>query len=237
MLAGLIVAGLALRLVVAYLLPGSGFAVDLSAFRFWAADLAQNGPWGFYDRPFFHDYTPGYLYVLWLLGSVVKAVGAPGAGDLIKLPAILADLVCAWLVYELIRDLGGRERRALLGAALVLFIPITWFDSVVWGQVDSVGMVFVLLALRATWRDQPEWAALWGTMALLVKPQLAIIVPVIAAVVVRRAFFGHPPDEAGLDPEPTLEGRSRLGDGPIRVVTTAFVGLATATALSAPFGL
>ena len=62
--------GLALRVIIAYLLPGSGFEVDLNAFRFWASDLATNGPGGFYDRPFFHDYTPGYLYVLWLVGIV-----------------------------------------------------------------------------------------------------------------------------------------------------------------------
>ena len=60
--------GLALRLIIAYLLPGSGFEVDLGAFRFWADDLARNGPRGFYERDFFHDYTPGYLYVLWLVG-------------------------------------------------------------------------------------------------------------------------------------------------------------------------
>ena len=60
--------GLALRLIIAYLLPGSGFGVDLVSFRAWADDLAQNGPFGFYSRPYFHDYTPGYLYVLWLTG-------------------------------------------------------------------------------------------------------------------------------------------------------------------------
>ncbi len=61
--------GLALRLIIAYLFPGSGFGVDLAAFRFWAGNLASHGPQGFYDRDFFHDYTPGYLYVLWVLGT------------------------------------------------------------------------------------------------------------------------------------------------------------------------
>ena len=36
--------GLALRLIIAYLLPGSGFGVDLGAFRFWANDLAAQRP-------------------------------------------------------------------------------------------------------------------------------------------------------------------------------------------------
>ena len=51
--------GLALRLIIAYLLPGSGFGVDLGAFRAWAANLASQGLNGFYQRDFFHDYTPG----------------------------------------------------------------------------------------------------------------------------------------------------------------------------------
>ncbi len=261
-LAALLVAGLALRVIIAYLLPGSGFEVDLDAFRFWAANLAQDGPWGFYDRPFFHDYTPGYLYALWVLGYVGQALG--GLGDLIKLPAILADLAVAWLIWSLVLELGGSQRRALLGAGLFLFFPISWFDSVVWGQVDSVGLIFVLLALRATWRDQPERAALWGAIAVLIKPQLGIIVPIVAAVVIRRALFGSPPDEAGLDPAPgdhgspvegsgddaTSPGRrrkpgplervrawTRRERGPIRILTTTAVGLLTAAVLSAPFGL
>ena len=51
--------GLALRLIIAYLLPGSGFGVDLGAFRAWAINLASQGLDGFYERDFFHDYTPG----------------------------------------------------------------------------------------------------------------------------------------------------------------------------------
>ena len=50
--------------------------------------------------------------------------------------------------------------------------PICWFDSVVWGQVDSFGVVFLLLALRALWRDQPERAAIFTVIAAIIKPQL-----------------------------------------------------------------
>jgi len=233
-LAGLLLAGLALRVIIAYLLPGSGFAVDRNAFGFWAGNLAQEGPWGFYDRPFLHDYTPGYMYVLWALGYVGQAVG--GLGDLLKVPAILADLVCAYLVFSMVRELGGGDRRALLGAGLVLFFPITWFDSVVWGQVDSVGLVFVLLAVRSLWRDQPEWAAIWATVAAVIKPQLGIVIPIVVAVVVRRALAGQPPDEGELDPieEPRP---SRLGRGPIRILTAGVAAVATAALLAAPFGL
>jgi hypothetical protein len=243
-LLALIAAGLALRVIIAYLLPGSGFEVDLNAFKFWAADLAEHGPWGFYERPFFHDYTPGYLYILWGLGYLGQALG--GLGDLIKAPAIVADLVLAWLVAGMVRELGGSQRRALGAAALVLFVPITWFDSVVWGQVDSVGVVFLLLGLRALWRNQPERAAFWAVVAAVTKPQLGILVPLVAAVVIARALR----DEAGGgDVTAVGDGGPPAGRlaavrgwfarerGPVRILSTGVTGFLTAVALAAPFKL
>jgi len=229
--------GLAFRLILAYLLPGSGFEADLNAFRFWAANLAAEGPFGFYERPFFHDYTPGYLYVLWLVGLVGSAFG--GVGDLIKVPPILADLALAWLVRSMAIELGIGRRAALASAVIVIVNPITWFDSVVWGQVDAVGVVFLLLALRELWRDRPERSAFLTVVAALVKPQLGIMVPLVAAVAIRRAFW--PDGGFGADDAP--ERRRTTSDwewrtqGPLRVVTTGLVGLITAVALSAPFGL
>ncbi len=216
--------GLALRIIIAYLLPGSGFSTDLSAFGFWANNLADEGPFGFYERDFFHDYTPGYLYFLWLIGIVGNAMG--GLGDLIKVPAIAADLAIAWLVHSMILELGGRRRLALLGAALAVLNPISWFDSVVWGQVDSVGVVFVLLGLRELWRDRPERAAIWAMVAAVIKPQLGILIPLVAVITIRRALW---PAGGGGD-------AARTGH-PVRILTTAVAGFATAVVLCLPFGL
>jgi hypothetical protein len=214
--------GLALRLIIAYLLPGSGFGVDLSAFRYWATNLADQGTWGFYERDFFHDYTPGYLYVLWLVGLVGKVFG--GVGDLIKIPPILADLAIAWLVHSMVLELGGRRRLALAAAFVAVLNPISWFDSVVWGQVDSFGVVFLLLGLRELWRDRTERAAVYTVIAAIIKPQLGILVPLVAVVTIRRALW--PSDGGG--------GGT---DGPRRILTTGLTGLVTAIVLSIPFGL
>ena len=233
----LLVAGLTFRLIIAYLLPGSGFKSDLSSFQGWASDLATNGLHGFYERPGFHDYTPGYLYVLWFIGVVGQVTG--GIGDLIKVPPILADIALAYLVWSMVRELGGSERSAKIGAFLVLVNPVTWFDSVVWGQVDSVGVVVLLLGLRELWRDRPERAAILAALAALIKPQLGILIPIVAIVVIRRAFW--PKGGYGLEGEPepldsTLGWEQRIR-GPIRVVTTGLAGFLTAILVSLPFGL
>ncbi len=236
--------GLALRLILAYLLPGSGFDADLSSFRFWADNLADNGLYGFYQRDFFHDYTPGYLYVLWLVGTVGNALG--GIGDLIKIPPILADLAVGYLVWSMIRELGGRERLALLGAVVVVVNPVFWFDNVVWGQVDSVGVVFVLLALRSLWRDQPERAAdLYGHRG-------AREAPARDPGAARRRRDDPSGALAGRDLIPAASRTSAFqGDGlldrvraweartdhPLRILTTGVAGFLTAVLLCLPFGL
>ena len=244
-LLAILVVGLAFRLIIAYvLLPGSGFGVDRASFIAWANDLAAHGPSGFYGRVSFIDYTPGYLYVLWLLGIVGNWLG--GLGDLIKLPAILADVAVGYLIHQLVVELGGSRRAALLGALLFVVNPVTWFDSAVWAQVDSFGLVFLLLALRELWRDHPERAAILATVAAVIKPQLGILVPILVAVLVKRHLVDplrqRSAAERGTDSgtavaDPAAAPGGRLGRGPIRLVTSGLLAVGTAAALSAPFGL
>ncbi len=247
-------AALAFRLIIAYSYPGTGLDFDLASFRGWASDLAQNGLRGFYERPGFHDYTPGYLFVLYIVGLVGQATG--GIGDLIKLPAIFADVAIGWLVWSMAIELGASRRAAILAAVIAVANPVSWFDSVVWGQVDSFGVVFLLLGVRELWRDHPERAAIWTVIAALIKPQLGILIPIVAVVTIRRALWpagGHgQSDELAAEGSSGPRRGSEAGDGgligrfrawerrtdrPIRIVTTGLVGLLTAFVLCAPFGL
>ncbi|MFL5755573.1 MAG: phospholipid carrier-dependent glycosyltransferase [Chloroflexota bacterium] len=232
---GVLAFGLAFRLIIAYLLPGAGFRNDLISFQGWASDLGENGPFGFYQRPFFHDYTPGYLYALWAVGLVGRVLG--GIGDLVKLPAIIGDVALAVVVHSMVRELGGSPWRARVAAFVVVVNPITWFDSVVWGQVDSVGVVFLMLAVRELWRGRSERSAVLAVVAALIKPQLGIVIPIIAAVTIRRAL--RPTGGWGDDPQPQPSGigLERRVRGPVRIVTTALAAVVTTFALCIPFGL
>ncbi len=232
----LLVLGLAFRLIIAYLLPNSGFGVDIQAFRYWAENLASQGLNGFYDRPFFHDYTPGYLYMLWAVGKIGQLLGS-GVGDLIKMPAILADVGLGYLVWSMARELGASNRVAWIGAFVVIVNPVSWIDSALWGQVDSVGTVVMLLALRELWRDRVERSAVLAVLAALIKPQLGILIPIVAVVVIRRALW--PAGAFGDEKQPDDRWKTRWerSTGPVRILTTGLAGLATAIALALPFGL
>ena len=159
--------GLALRVVLAWVVfPNAGYASDLGQFREWATALAANGPGRFYETVSSGNYPPGYLYVLWLLGAV-------GGTGLLKLPAILADLGIAALLYAL-ASRWRPGRTGLVAAALFLFLPVSWYDSALWGQVDAVGTMVVLAALLLLVDGWSEAALVTAVLAVLVKPQYAI---------------------------------------------------------------
>ncbi|MGC8634683.1 MAG: phospholipid carrier-dependent glycosyltransferase [Candidatus Limnocylindrales bacterium] len=262
----LLLAGLALRLIIAYVLfPGSGFKTDLSSFTSWALTLARYGPGGFYANAGFADYTPGYLYILWLVGLVGEALahllGADPAavvGQLIKLPAILVDLAVAYVLYRTViawnaqidggrRDEGDspdtgpspRVRWLALGAAaLYLFNPVTWYDSALWGQMDALGALIVLGAILALGDGWSEGAAGLAVLAALVKPQFGLVLsPVVGVVLLRRHLF-----VPGSGPVPRLRN-TRLASwfvdeqGPWRIISSIAAGLAVLFIVIVPFRL
>ena len=260
----LLLAGLALRLIIAYVLfPGSGFKTDISSFTSWAMTLAHYGPGGFYANAGFADYTPGYLYILWLVGIAGQALsGLTGTdqgtitGELIKLPAMLLDLAVAYVLYRTVLKWDGRidgragsddaragdpgrvHLLALGAAALYLFNPVPWYDSALWGQVDSLGALIVLAAVLALVDGWSESAAALAVLAALVKPQFGLVLsPIVGIMLLRRHVF-----LPGSGPRPRI-GSERLAgwfadeQGPWRIVSSIAAGLAVLFVVIVPFRL
>ncbi len=61
---------------------------------------------------------------------------------LLKLPAILADMGIAILIYKFVELILGSSKKtkkvALFGATLWLINPVIWYNSSLWGQTNSV---------------------------------------------------------------------------------------------------
>ena len=211
----LLAVGVTLRFIIAQvLLRGSGFPTDLGAFQYWGNDIALHGPVGFYARQSFIDYPPVYLLLL----SVVSFIFGGDIGDGVKLMPILADMALAVIVWRMVLDLGAGSGRALLAALIVMLNPVTWFNSAIWGQADSVGSVFLLLGLMELQKDRRESASALAVLAALTKMQLGILGFVVGFVVLRRSLA---PSSGARDPE--------------RIFTSLGAGLVTAALICLPF--
>lgn len=167
--------GLLLRFV---LMPYGGFPVDIGTFKAWATSLADNGPAAFYGAGF-ADYLPGYLYILWIIGEVNRAVrlNDPAFLFALKLPAAVADLAAAWLIFALLRRF--QSRLALPLAASYVFNPGVVFNSAYWGQADAVAAAFSLAGVAALGTASPIGSAVLLVAGVLIKPQTAaVLIPV-----------------------------------------------------------
>ncbi len=238
----ILVLGLALRVFIAGIyLPLSGFSIDVGDFTAWGQRLASVGPAAFYEAGYFSDYPPGYLYVLWLLGGIGGLLGAfvgqDATGGLVKIPAILADVGVAWLLFSIASRWGGQlvdrarfavtgETLGLAAATVYLFNPGTIFDSAVWGQIDSVGTLVLLGTIYALARGWTEVAAIGAVIAMLVKFQFAFLIPIVAIVGLRRHLLGR-------SSEPAHDGQRDV----LRVLTSLAAGVVTLVMLMLPFGM
>ena len=225
-LALLLALGLGLRLVIA---PEAGFRGDLNLFQQWAHALADVGPRRFYGSQQFADYPPGYLYVLWLLGKL----SATPSYVLLKLPAILADLGLAWVAGIFAARLAPaslKERvpvRALVVAA-VLFNPALIAESAVWGQVDSVPALFVLVSLLLLFtgpasRQTEILGLLSFAGAVAMKPQVGFVLPVMLYALYRRYLHRR--------------ARSEWSDGLVALALAGLPALAVWAVSGLAFGL
>src|SRR5947209_5085932 len=172
-------AGLLLRLV---LIPFGGYAGDLHQFQQWMARLAAQPPWNFYAaHHLILDHLPGDLWIFLLLAKLhLLAPGIPVV-YLLKAVPVLADSGVALLLFLIVTPLSS-PRAGTLAAALFLFNPPVIFLSTIWCQWDSVSMLVTLAALSLVLRGHIAWACPVLTYAILIKPTLAMLVFVMAAI-------------------------------------------------------
>lgn len=176
-----LIAGLAIRLL---LFHAGLFRGDEETFAQWATRLVTVPLSSFYGSAGEVDHLPGDLWILWGLARLYRHVSP--AMDvqrfafqfLLKLVPALADVGIGLTLYLMGRRLAG-PWAGLLAAWFYLFNPASIFLTSIWGQWDSVSVCAMLIALWLLMRGSPEWALPVLTYACLVKPQLALLIPLV----------------------------------------------------------
>jgi len=169
-----------------------GFGSDLSCFAAWSERMHTVGASGFYSPEVFTDYPPGYMYVLGLIGALRSALNIPCYSALhlmlLKLPAVICDLACGWLLYrEAVKKISETQALFLCGA--YLFNPVILLNSAVWGQVDSVFTLTLLCMCLSLVKGRLFPAYLSFCAGILLKPQMLIFSPVLLAGMADQIFL------------------------------------------------
>ena len=134
-------------------------------------------------RTGFSTYNPPYLYLLYLIARCIPDVPVVLA---VKLPALVADFVCAYVVYLIVRThSSGGKTVAALAAMTVLFAPSVVLNGAFWGQADSVYAAGVLACVYLLMVRRPGLAMISFGIALAFKLQAVFLAPVLLALVLK----------------------------------------------------
>ena len=184
----LLAVGLVARIICACAYKGHN--TDMACFTSWARSVFEGGVGNFYSSAGFTDYPPGYMYILYIVGAIRQLFSLDGTGYylLVKLPAIIADLVSSWLIYKIASKKLSTGISALL-AALYLFNPAVITDSSLWGQVDSVYTLALALMVWLIAEKKLEISYFVFAICILIKPQAFIYTPLIIFGIIENYVY------------------------------------------------
>jgi len=152
------------------------FQVDMGTWLAWAKRMAELGPSHFYSDTVWTQYTPGFLYWLWIIGKL--GLVNPLA---IKIPTILADMLVGYLIWKIIR----KTDISFANFAFIFYVlsPVAILNGSIWGQIDGILTLFMFLSvfvLLEMKRNYLSW--IFASMAFLIKPQAIAIYPLLGIV-------------------------------------------------------
>ncbi len=202
---GATLAGIVLRIVLLATFGGRLYPSDHYDFALWGVQSTDRGLLRIYDEaPPVHAwrtwqdrrwvvserdrgamrclYPPLALYLLYGSGVVFQACSAdrlintPTSQLLFGVWSIAGDVLAA-VGCGAIVALFRSGRASLITYLLVLFAPPLWWDSVVWGQTDSMLLAPAVWMLYAMLRQRWLTAGLLWGVALGLKPQAILFLP------------------------------------------------------------
>ena len=98
----------------------------------------------------------------------------------LKLPAVFADLGIAWTCLLFARKIKpGNELTSKLATMSILFNPAFFYNSALWGQIDSLPIFFVLLSIYLLFfTNKYLLSSLFFVLGILAKPTTLIYLPI-----------------------------------------------------------
>jgi Gpi18-like mannosyltransferase len=170
---GLILLNLALRIL---LLDVRSDDFDVFLSKWYQYIIDHGGFRALRDR--FYDYTPAYIYLLWLLTET----GLPALAG-IKILSTGFDFALALVAGSFVKAIKPRWSR--LAIIVVLFSPPVLMNSAVWGQCDAIYAFFLICSFFFLAQKRTILSFAFYATAFSFKLQAILLAPVflVAAAV------------------------------------------------------
>ena len=131
----------------------------------------------------FSDYTPPYLYLLWLATLTSNFLPSLVA---VKLITIFADIVNTVLVYRIVKLKYPTGLKPILASALFWILPTVMINSSLWGQTDSLYSLFLLACIYFLLIEKSSLCLVTFGIAFAFKAQAIFILPFLAILFLKK---------------------------------------------------
>lgn len=141
----------------------------------WYAKLQRHGPLVGIGKDFY-NYTPPYVYLL-ALATLTSSFLAPLTA--VKIIALVFDIVCAVLVFMIVRLHRPQGYLPVFAAVAFFSAPTFLVNSAVWGQADSTFAAFMLACFYCFLVGKPLLGVVFFSVGLAIKPQGIFFSPLL----------------------------------------------------------
>ena len=121
----------------------------------------------------FSNYTPAYLYLLWVSRLFSNWLGSLAA---IKLIPTIFDFLSAFTIF-LIARIKYEDDKPYLYSAVFFILPTVIYNSTGWGQIDSLYTSFLLFCTYFLLKEKPAYALVMFGVAFSLKSQSIFFLP------------------------------------------------------------
>jgi dolichyl-phosphate-mannose-protein mannosyltransferase len=169
-----------------------GFKIDVDDWFAWSLRLSEVGISNFYSSQFFSDYLPGYMYILYFLALIKNLLHLDSLSFylLLKVPSILSELLIGIIAYKIVKEKSSKFY-ATLSSALIILNPAFIFNSSIWGQVDGVLTLFLVLAIYFLKQPTLVLSCAILSLSFLIKPQTIAVFPIFFFFLVKNFSFNN----------------------------------------------
>ncbi len=160
-----------------FFVPDSGY--DKYFWISWSKAIAEKGLGSIYLNPEVNNF-PLIIYLL----KVYSLFFSPASIDVfsinyLKCFAIIFDFVTLALVVWLLR----KNAKNLLMCLVFLLNPAFWYNTIIWGQVDTIHTFFVFVALLFAINKKTFLTLVFMLLAINTKLQSVVFLPLILLLI------------------------------------------------------
>ncbi|WP_455368085.1 hypothetical protein [[Eubacterium] cellulosolvens] len=135
-------------------------------------DIPTNGAWAWG----YYAYPPGWL--IWCAAAYPFSFHPHLYALIIKIPIIAADILLAYLIYNVCRRNDRSEQKSRFACAFFLFNPIIILISSVWGMFDALPALLTLISVILFFQRKVDEGSLALGFAILFKIYPIFLLPV-----------------------------------------------------------